>query len=155
MADLTVVGAGVSGLTMARLAADHGATVLIHESRSHIGGNAWSFADEETGVEIHPYGTHVFHNSSRRVQRFFDRFGRLNGYRHFVTAVARGGRYPVPINLDTIRLLAGSPMMPPASAREWVASQAGDPSSLSGVEAVAVATAGRTAYEFLVAGYTA
>ena len=63
--DLVVVGSGFFGLTLARQAAElRGMNVTVVERREHIGGNAWSSGDPETGVEVHRYGTHLFHTSN-------------------------------------------------------------------------------------------
>ena len=52
--DLVIVGAGLFGLTVAQQAVEHtGARVHIIDVRDHIGGNAYSYIDEETGAEIH------------------------------------------------------------------------------------------------------
>lgn len=37
--------------------------VTIIDIRDHIGGNAYSYMDPETGAEIHKYGAHLFHTS--------------------------------------------------------------------------------------------
>ena len=59
--DLVIVGAGLFGLTVAQQAVEHtGARVHIIDIRDHIGGNAYSYMDEETGAEIHKYGAHLF-----------------------------------------------------------------------------------------------
>ena len=48
--DLVIVGAGLFGLTVAQQAVEHtGARVRIIDIRDHIGGNAYSYMDEETG----------------------------------------------------------------------------------------------------------
>ena len=51
--DLFVVGSGFFGLTIAERMASAGKKVLIVEKREHIGGNAYSEAEPETGIEIH------------------------------------------------------------------------------------------------------
>ena len=56
-ADLVVVGSGFFGLTVAeRCAEDLGLRVLVLDRRPHIGGNAYSEPDAETGIEVHVYG---------------------------------------------------------------------------------------------------
>ena len=51
--DLVIVGAGLFGLTVAQQAVEHtGARVHIIDIRDHIGGNAYSYMDEETGAEL-------------------------------------------------------------------------------------------------------
>ena len=58
--DLVVVGAGLFGLTVAQQAVEHmGARVEIIDVRNHIGGNAYSYFDERTGIEIHKYQARV------------------------------------------------------------------------------------------------
>lgn len=64
--DLVVVGAGLFGLTVAQQAVERaGARVEIVEARGYIGGNAYSYFDGETGIEVHKYGAHLFHTSNR------------------------------------------------------------------------------------------
>ena len=73
--DLVVVGAGLFGLTVAQQAVEHlGVRVEIIDVRDHIGGNAYSYMDEETGAEIHKYGAHLFHTSNKRVWDYVNRF---------------------------------------------------------------------------------
>ncbi|EEP20625.1 hypothetical protein BIFANG_03559 [Bifidobacterium angulatum DSM 20098 = JCM 7096] len=101
--DLVVVGAGLFGLTVAQQAVEHaGARVEIIDVRDHIGGNAYSYMDEETGAEIHKYGAHLFHTSNRRVWEYVNRFTSFTGYVHRVYATHDGEVYPLPINLGTI-----------------------------------------------------
>ncbi len=52
--DLVVVGSGLFGLTIAeRVAAELDKRVLVLERRPHLGGNAYSEFDPETGIEVH------------------------------------------------------------------------------------------------------
>ncbi|MDU1684763.1 NAD(P)-binding protein, partial [Varibaculum cambriense] len=79
--DLVIVGSGLFGLTMAeRVANDLGRRVTIVEKRDHIGGNAYSYRDEETGIEIHKYGAHLFHTSNERVWEYVNRFTAFTDY---------------------------------------------------------------------------
>ena len=91
MTDLVVVGSGFFGLTVARQAADElGLKVLVIEKRAHIGGNAYSEFDSETGIEVHKYGSHLFHTSNERVWEYVNRFTAFNNYQHKVWAKHRG-----------------------------------------------------------------
>ena len=73
--DLIVVGSGFFGLTVAeRAASQKGSRVLIVERRNHIGGNAYSEAEPETGIEVHKYGAHLFHTSNKRVWDYVNQF---------------------------------------------------------------------------------
>ena len=107
--------------------------VTVIERRDHIGGNAYSSIDEATGVEVHRYGTHLFHTSNERVWSYVNRFTAFNDYRHRVYANYRGVVYPLPINLGTINQFFGAAYSP-AEARALIERQAaeiaGEPGNL-------------------------
>ena len=57
--DYVIVGAGLSGLTIAeRIANELDEKVLIIEKRDHIGGNVYDFYDD--GLLIQKYGPHTY-----------------------------------------------------------------------------------------------
>ena len=66
------------------------------ERRYHLGGNAYSEIDEETGIEVHKYGTHLFHTSNKRVWEYVNRFTDFTGYQHRVFAKYQGQVYSLP-----------------------------------------------------------
>ena len=79
--DLVVVGSGFFGLTVAeRVASQLGRRVLVLDRRDHIGGNAYSEADPETGIEVHRYGAQLFHTSNKRVWDYVNQFTAFTGY---------------------------------------------------------------------------
>jgi len=154
---VVVVGAGLFGLTVAeRVANDLGKRVLIVERRPHIGGNASSRIDPETGIEIHPHGPHIFHTSNDRVWEYVNRFTAFNGYRHHGWTVHKGETYPLPINLGTINQFFRSSLKP-AEARGMIRRQAGglDAAHARNMEEKAIALVGRPLYEAFIEGYTA
>ena len=120
-ADLLVVGSGFFGLTVAeRCATELGLTVQVIDRRPHIGGNAYSEADPETGIEVHRYGAHLFHTSNRRVWEYVNRFTDFTPYQHRVYTTYRGEVFPMPINLGTINQFQRAAYSPD-EARAWVA----------------------------------
>ena len=153
-ADLVVVGSGFYGLTIAERAAADGARVVVLERRSHLGGNAWSEREPTTGIEVHAYGSHIFHTSNQRVWEYVNRFSAFNEYRHHVWTVFRGQAFPMPIGLATINQFFGRAMSP-GEARALVAEQAseiaGTPDNL---EDKAISLIGRPLYEAFIRGYT-
>ena len=155
-ADIVVVGSGLFGATIARQAAEvSGLDVAVVERRDHIGGNAWSSPDPVTGIEVHRYGTHIFHTSNERVWAWATRFSDFNGYHHRVFANYRGEVYSLPINLGTINQFfraALSPSQAAALIRDQAASIQGPPGNL---EDKAISLIGRPLYEAFVQGYTA
>lgn len=155
--DLVVVGAGLFGLTVAQQAVERaGARVVVLDVRDHIGGNAYSYMDEQTGAEIHRYGAHLFHTSSPVVWRYVNRFTSFTGYVHRVRSLHAGEVYALPINLGTINQFFHAHYTP-GQARELIARQAGelagaDPRNL---DDKGVSLIGRPLYEAFIRQYTA
>lgn len=87
--DSIVAGAGIWGCTLARRLAEAGKKVLVLEKRAAVGGNCRCEIDPETGIEIHTYGSHIFHTHNRQVWDFVRRFTEFNGYQHKVLARTR------------------------------------------------------------------
>ena len=103
-----IVGAGFSGAVYARTLAESGRQVDVIDKRSHIGGNAYDFIDDN-GVRVHAYGPHLFHTKSQRVIDWISRFGKFVPYSHRVRALLPNGALaPLPINLDTVNLVFGT-----------------------------------------------
>src|SRR3954469_8703772 len=108
MFDYLIVGAGFAGSVMAeRLAADADKKVLLIDKRPHIGGNAFDHFDD-SGIQVHKYGPHIFHTNSAEVFEYLSRFTEWRPYQHRVQAWVDGQLVPVPINLDTINALYGT-----------------------------------------------
>ncbi|MCY1664639.1 UDP-galactopyranose mutase [Rhizobium sp. SL86] len=155
--DLIIIGAGFFGATIAERAANElGKRVLIIDRRRHIGGNAYSENDRETGIEVHKYGAHLFHTPNKTVWDYLNRFTAFTDYRHRVFTSYRSQVYSMPINLGTICQFFGK-RMSPDEARALVAEQAkelGDrqPQNL---EEKAISLIGRPLYEAFIRGYTA
>ncbi len=155
-ADLVVVGSGFFGLTIAeRCASDLGLRVLVVERRHHIGGNAYSEPEPETGIEVHRYGAHLFHTSNAQVWEYANRFTAFTGYQHRVFSIYKGRVYPLPINLATICEYFGAAMSPDA-ARALIAEQAAEVKAgqATNLEQKAVSLIGRPLYEAFIRGYT-
>ena len=155
-ADLIVVGSGFYGLTFAERAAADGARVVVLDRRSHLGGNAWSEPEASTGIEVHTYGSHIFHTSNERVWTYVNRFGAFNDYRHHVWTVHRGKVYPMPIGMATMTQFFGR-QLSPEQARELVREQAAELAGATpaNLEEKAVSLIGRPLYEAFIRGYTA
>jgi UDP-galactopyranose mutase len=156
-ADLVIVGSGLFGLTIAeRCASDLGLDVRILERRSHVGGNAYSAPEPETGIEVHKYGAHLFHTSNKRVWEYVNRFTSFTNYQHRVFSIFEGKVYPMPINLATICEYFGR-WMTPDEARAVVAEQAKefDSSTAGNLEEKGISLIGRPLYEAFIRGYTA
>jgi len=156
-ADLVVVGSGFFGLTVAQQCAERlGLHVVVIDRRSHLGGNAYSEADPETGIEVHRYGAHLFHTSNERVWEYANRFTAFTGYQHRVYTTYQGQVFPMPINLGTINQFFDAAYSPD-QARALIAGQAGEFSSENArnFEEKGISLIGRPLYEAFIKGYTA
>ncbi|MFV0634271.1 UDP-galactopyranose mutase [Demequina sp.] len=156
MTDLVVVGAGLFGLTVAEQMAQRGRHVTIVDRREHIGGNAYSETDPDTGIEVHRYGAHLFHTSNARVWEYVNRFTAFTDYEHRVYTTHRGEVFPMPINLGTINQFFRTALGPQA-ARELIAQQAGELAGRTpgNLDEQGVSLIGRPLYEAFIRGYTA
>jgi UDP-galactopyranose mutase len=155
--DLLIVGAGFYGATLAeRVAEKLGRRVLVIDRRTHVGGNAYSETDPQTGIEVHRYGAHLFHTPNEAVWRYLRRFTDFSSYSHRGVTVHAGRAYSLPINLGTICQFFGRHFTPD-EARALIASHASEfagrqPANL---EEKAVMLIGRPLYEAFIRGYTA
>ncbi len=153
--DLLVVGTGLYGLTVAERCAELGLKVQLIDRRDHIGGNAYSEADPETGIEVHRYGAHLFHTSNERVWEYVNRFTAFTSYQHRVYTTYRGEVFPMPINLGTINQFLRAALTP-TEAHAWVEEQAGRArGEASNLEEKAISLIGEPLYEAFIKGYTA
>ena len=159
MTDVVVVGAGLFGLTAARQLAEAGRQVLVMERRDHLGGNAYSETDPETGIEVHRYGAHIFHTNNARVWQWVQRFCSWQPYEHRVFTRHGGRVFPMPISLATINQFYGTALSP-EEARVLIQQEAnrarldGRITNPRSLEEWAVLEIGRPLYEAFIKGYT-
>ena len=154
--DLVVVGSGFFGLTIAERAATQlGLKVAVLDRRHHIGGNAYTENEAQTGIEVHKYGAHLFHTSNERVWDYVQNFTQFTNYVHKVYTRHKGEVFPMPINLGTINQFFRT-ALGPAEARALIQEQAGelahtDPQNLNdkGIQLI-----GRPLYEAFIKYYT-
>ena len=155
--DLIVVGSGFFGLTVAEQAASElGKRVLIVEKRDHLGGNAYSEKDPDTGIEVHKYGAHLFHTSNKRVWEYVNRFTEFTDYQHRVFAMHDGTAYQFPMGLGLINQFFGR-YYSPDEARKLIEEQreGKDPAAATNLEERGIALIGKPLYEAFVKHYTA
>ena len=151
--DFLIVGAGFSGLVLAeRLSNELGASCLIVERRSHLGGNAYDEYDDH-GVLNHQYGPHYFRTDQAPVREYLSRFTDWRPVRYQIRSWTRGRYWSFPVNLNTYEQLIGRP----ATEEEFTAylEQVRQPiASPANSEEVIVSQVGRELYELFFKGYT-
>ena len=97
-----VVGAGVSGATIANLLANQlNEKVVLIDKKSHIAGNCYDYRDKN-GIMIHKYGSHIFHTSSEKVWNYLKQFTDFNTYMHKVAGNIDGIETHIPFNFNTL-----------------------------------------------------
>ena len=71
--DFVIVGAGLSGATVARVLTDAGKKVLVVERRKVVGGNCRD-SRHRSGIMFNLHGPHYFRTNSERIWKFANRF---------------------------------------------------------------------------------
>lgn len=150
--DYVIVGAGLSGLTLAeRIANELDEKVLIIEKRDHIGGNVYDFYDD--GLLIQKYGPHIFHTKEKTVYDYLSQFTEWIDYEHRVLSYVDGKLVPMPICIDTLNALYDLDL-DENSMREWIDKNKEDIKEIKSSEDVVLANAGRDIYNKLFKNYT-
>lgn len=101
---ILIIGCGISGSTLAAALAKRGSEVTLVDMKPHIGGNCFDYFDENH-IDIHMYGTHIFHTDNSEVWDFISRFTKWYPYQHEVKALVDGQLVPVPFNFNSIEQL--------------------------------------------------
>jgi UDP-galactopyranose mutase len=152
--DVVIVGAGFFGCTLAEKFSAMQKSVLLIEKRNHIGGNAYSYFDPETNIEIHKYGSHIFHTNNENIWNYVNQFTNFNSYIHKVQIDTEVGLLPMPINLDTINL-AYKTNFNGLQAKEFLENQIAPSSNdIESLESWAKSQIGEKLYNLLIKGYT-
>jgi UDP-galactopyranose mutase len=90
-----IVGAGVTGSTVAHVLARAGAESVVLEGQDAPGGLIRSAT--MNGVLYEPHGSHIFHTDERWIWDFVTGLVPFNDYRHRVDILAAGGVYNWPL----------------------------------------------------------
>lgn len=149
--DFLIVGAGLFGAVFAHEAAKRGKRCLIIDKRNHIAGNIYT--KEVEGIQVHEYGAHIFHTSSKEIWNYVQQFAEFNRYTNSPVAIYKDELYNLPFNMNTFSKLWG--IKTPDEAKAIIDEQkkeiTGVPSNL---EEQAISLVGRDIYEKLIKGYT-
>ena len=151
--DYLIVGAGLFGAVFAQKMTEAGKKCLVIDRRPQIGGNVYT--KDEDGIHVHVYGAHIFHTSSEEVWNYVNRFAEFNDYINSPVATYRGGRYPLPFNMNTFCALWPD-VRTAEDAKAKIASQTMGytPETARNLEEKAISLVGYEIYEKLIKGYT-
>lgn len=152
--DIIVVGAGISGATIAeRYAKVLNKKVLVIEKRNHIGGNCYDFYDD-AGILVSKYGAHLFHTNDEYVWKYLQMFSAWRPYVHTVLSSVDSMLVPVPVNITTVNLLLGLHIQTEQEMKKWLATQIIPIDKPTNSEEMALSLVGKTLYEKLFKNYT-
>lgn len=154
MKRVLIVGAGLSGCIVARELAEAGVASLVIDKAPFIGGMCHSRRDEETGVDMHIFGPHIFNTSDERVWAYVQKFDTFHPWVNRVKASNARGLFSFPINLHTINQLFGK-RMAPEEARRFIDEQRDKSiTAPQNAEEKLLSMVGREIYETFFKGYT-
>lgn len=151
--DFIIVGSGFFGAVFAQQAREAGKSVLIIERRRHIAGNCFSHDWEGTNINVHDYGTHIFHTNNDDLWRYINRFTEFNRYQHRVLTTHRDRVYAMPINLGTINQFYGTNLKP-GEVEAFIATKRPRIDNPRNLEEKAISLIGEDLYVAFIKGYT-
>jgi UDP-galactopyranose mutase len=150
---ILIVGSGLSGATIARLAAEDGHEITVIDKREHIGGNVYDYVDEETKIRISKYGVHIFHTSKEKVWEFVNKYEEWIPYKHKVLSYVFGRYLQIPVNISTLNEVYNKEIKTEADAKKFydIIQYKGE---IKNSEDAAKARVGSHLYELLFKNYT-
>jgi UDP-galactopyranose mutase len=148
-----VVGAGLSGCTIARTLAEKGVSVHIIERRDHIAGNCYDEIDKN-GILVSRYGAHLFHTNSTRVWEFVNRFAEWVPWYHKVIGRIEDTYFPIPVNLNTVNTLCGTQLKTEDEMKDWLQKNTIPCAEPKNSEDVALQRVGSVLYDKIFKDYT-
>ncbi len=151
--DIVIIGAGISGLTLAERYASLGKKVLVIERRDHIGGNCYDFYNAD-GILVSKYGAHLFHTNLEDVWKYVNRFSQWYAYEHKVLSKVDGKLVPVPVNITTVNKIFGLSIKTEQQMKAWLAENQVPFAKPKNGEEAALARVGRVLYEKMFKNYT-
>lgn len=117
--DYLIVGSGLYGATFAYFAKQRGKKCLVIDKRPQLGGNV--YCEKIGGVNVHKYGAHIFHTSSKMVWDFVNSIVEFNRYTNSPVANYKGKLYNLPFNMNTFCQMWG--VTTPAEAKAKIDEQ--------------------------------
>ena len=147
--DYLIVGSGLFGAVFAYLAKKQGKKCLVIDKRVHVGGNL--YCEKVAGINVHTYGAHIFHTSSKRVWDFVNSLVPFNRYTNSPVAHYQGKFYQMWGTKTPQEAIAKIEEQRQEALERMKAIGIAEPRNL---EEQALLLIGRDIYEYLIKGYT-
>jgi len=152
--DIIIIGAGISGATLAeRYATQQNKKVLVLEKRDHIGGNCYDYYND-AGILVSKYGAHIFHTEFDDIWQYVSKFTDWHPYYHKVLSYVEGKLVPVPVNITTVNTLLGLNLKSEKAMKAWLKKNTEAIENPKNSEDVALSRVGKQLYEKMFKNYT-
>jgi UDP-galactopyranose mutase len=146
--DYLIVGAGLYGVTCARLLTNQGYSCLVIDKNQHIGGSCYTY--KYNGIDIHAYGIHIFHTSNKEVWNFVNKYSEFIPMELKVCATDGISTYSLPFNMYTFSNILG--LNTPEEVNNYLSKWNND--NPKNFEEYAISNVGKKVFEKLIKGYT-
>jgi UDP-galactopyranose mutase len=155
MNNVLIIGAGLSGATIANLFATKlNKKVLVLEKRNHIAGNCYDFIDNETGLLVSAYGPHFFHTNDEEVWKYISQFSEWIRYDVKILSNVDNQLVPVPVNMETINVLCNQTLKSESEVQKWLNKNQIQNDTPKNGEEIALSRVGAILYEKMFKPYT-
>ncbi|SFI68263.1 UDP-galactopyranose mutase [Kaistella treverensis] len=151
--DVLIIGAGISGATLAERYASIGKQVLVIEKRDHIAGNCFDEYDEN-GILVSKYGAHLFHTNDEQVWEYVNRFSEWYPWHHRVIARVDGKTVPIPVNITTVNTLFNTNIKSEEEMQQWLEENRTPFENAKNGEEAVLNSVGKVLYEKMFKHYT-
>lgn len=144
---ILIIGAGLSGCSMARLLKNKGHDVSLIEKEDHVGGLCITKTTED-GMKYEPFGARTFHTNNPRIKEFITQFDDFNGYVHRKGMVINNRLFPFPISIKAIANFK--------EKNQIIQELKNRPKTIdkTNFETVAISIFGKTLYSYFIENYT-
>lgn len=154
MSHILIIGAGLSGATLAERFAAQGDRVLVLDKRPHLAGNCYDHLDEVTGIRVSDYGAHLFHTNSQEVWDYVQRFAKWRPYEHQVLVKVGEQLLPLPINLNTINQFFGQKLQTATAMRAFLAKKTVKLKTIHSSQDYVLSQVGQELYQAIFENYS-
>lgn len=144
---ILVVGAGISGASIARLLKEQGYSVSMIEKCGFPGGLCITRTNRD-GLKYEPFGARTFHTNQEHVKKFVLRFDDFNGYTHYKGMIISGKLFPFPLTKEAVSgFPEGDQIFKELASRPKVVDK-------TNFETAAISIVGKTLYRYFIENYS-